>query len=62
MSLPASPRWRSLSAGNAYAKLEELGAALENGMKSAAQAAGVAVQFNRIRFDVLRIFHRRASA
>ncbi len=37
-----------LSAGNAYAKLEELGAALENGMKSAAQAAGVAVQFNRI--------------
>jgi len=37
-----------LSDGRAYAKLEELGAALENGMKAAAQAAGVAVQFNRI--------------
>src|SRR5277367_2723317 len=37
-----------LSAGNAYAKLEELGAALENGMKSAAREAGIAVQFNRI--------------
>jgi glutamate-1-semialdehyde 2,1-aminomutase len=37
-----------LSAGNAYAKLEELGAALESGMKSAAKAAGIAVQFNRI--------------
>ncbi len=37
-----------LSAGNAYAKLEELGAALESGMKAAAQAAGVAVQFNRL--------------
>jgi glutamate-1-semialdehyde 2,1-aminomutase len=37
-----------LSAGHAYAKLEELGAALESGMKAAAQTAGVAVQFNRI--------------
>jgi glutamate-1-semialdehyde 2,1-aminomutase len=37
-----------LSDGLAYAKLEELGAALENGMKAAAQAAGIAVQFNRI--------------
>jgi glutamate-1-semialdehyde 2,1-aminomutase len=30
-----------------YARLEELGAALEAGMKAAAQAAGVPVQFNR---------------
>jgi glutamate-1-semialdehyde 2,1-aminomutase len=37
-----------LSAGHAYAKLEELGAALEIGMKEAATAAGIAVQFNRI--------------
>jgi glutamate-1-semialdehyde 2,1-aminomutase len=37
-----------LSTGHAYAKLEELGAALENGMKAAARAAGIAVQFNRI--------------
>ncbi|HTA30363.1 MAG TPA: glutamate-1-semialdehyde 2,1-aminomutase [Candidatus Cybelea sp.] len=37
-----------LSAGNAYAKLEELGAVLESGMKAAAKSAGVAVQFNRI--------------
>jgi glutamate-1-semialdehyde 2,1-aminomutase len=37
-----------LAGGQAYAKLEALGAALENGMKEAARAAGVAVQFNRI--------------
>jgi glutamate-1-semialdehyde 2,1-aminomutase len=37
-----------LSAGGAYAKLEELGAALESGMKEAAKSAGIAVQFNRI--------------
>jgi glutamate-1-semialdehyde 2,1-aminomutase len=36
-----------LAASNAYARLEELGAALEAGMESAAKAAGVAVQFNR---------------
>ena len=36
-----------LAASNAYAKLEELGAALEEGMKSAAKTADVAVQFNR---------------
>jgi glutamate-1-semialdehyde 2,1-aminomutase len=36
-----------LAASDAYAKLEELGAALEAGMKSAAKSAGVAVQFNR---------------
>jgi glutamate-1-semialdehyde 2,1-aminomutase len=32
---------------DAYAKLEELGAQLETGMKDAAKAAGVPVQFNR---------------
>jgi len=37
-----------LSGGQAYAKLEELGAALEAGMKEAAKSAGVAVQFNRL--------------
>jgi glutamate-1-semialdehyde 2,1-aminomutase len=37
-----------LSSGHAYTKLEELGAALETGLKEAAQSAGVAVQFNRI--------------
>jgi glutamate-1-semialdehyde 2,1-aminomutase len=37
-----------LSDGQAYAKLEELGAAMESGMKAAAKAAGIAVQFNRI--------------
>jgi len=37
-----------LAAGTAYAKLEELGAALESGMKEAATSAGVPVQFNRI--------------
>jgi glutamate-1-semialdehyde 2,1-aminomutase len=37
-----------LSAGPAYAQLEELGAALESGMKEAARSAGIAVQFNRI--------------
>jgi glutamate-1-semialdehyde 2,1-aminomutase len=36
-----------LAASNAYAKLEELGAALEAGLKQAAKTAGVAVQFNR---------------
>ncbi len=36
-----------LSATNAYARLEQLGAQLEEGMRKAAQSAGVAVQFNR---------------
>jgi glutamate-1-semialdehyde 2,1-aminomutase len=36
-----------LAAGDAYTKLEQLGAALEAGMKSAAKSAGVPVQFNR---------------
>ncbi len=36
-----------LAAGDAYARLEELGAALEAGMKDAARSAGVPVQFNR---------------
>jgi glutamate-1-semialdehyde 2,1-aminomutase len=38
----------ALSDGRAYAKLEELGAALESGMTEAAKAAGIALQFNRI--------------
>jgi len=37
-----------LASGQAYAKLEELGATLESGMKDAAKAAGVPVQFNRL--------------
>jgi glutamate-1-semialdehyde 2,1-aminomutase len=37
-----------LSAGDAYAKLEETGAALEAGMKEAARSAKIPVQFNRI--------------
>jgi glutamate-1-semialdehyde 2,1-aminomutase len=37
-----------LADGRAYAKLEELGATLESGMKEAAKSAGVAVQFNRL--------------
>jgi glutamate-1-semialdehyde 2,1-aminomutase len=37
-----------LAGGAAYAKLEELGAALESGMKAAAKSAGLAMQFNRI--------------
>jgi glutamate-1-semialdehyde 2,1-aminomutase len=36
-----------LAASDAYTKLEELGAALEAGMKDAAKSAGVPVQFNR---------------
>ena len=36
-----------LAASDAYTKLEQLGAALEAGMKDAAKAAGVPVQFNR---------------
>jgi glutamate-1-semialdehyde 2,1-aminomutase len=36
-----------LEASNAYAKLEELGAALEAGLKDAAKAAGVPVEFKR---------------
>ena len=35
------------SSGSAYRKLEELGAALESGMKDAAKSAGVPVTFNR---------------
>ncbi len=37
-----------LFAGNAYEALEKLGAQLETGMKEAAKAAGVPVQFKRI--------------
>src|SRR5579872_440193 len=37
-----------LSRGDAYAKLEQLGSALEKGMKDAANKAKVPVQFNRI--------------
>jgi glutamate-1-semialdehyde 2,1-aminomutase len=36
-----------LSHGNAYARLEELGSILEAGLRNAAKAAGVPVQFNR---------------
>lgn len=36
-----------LAASQAYARLEELGAALEAGMEDAARSAGVSVQFNR---------------
>jgi glutamate-1-semialdehyde 2,1-aminomutase len=36
-----------LAASEAYARLEELGTALEAGMKDAAKSAGVPVQFNR---------------
>jgi len=44
-----------------YAKLEQLGAALEAGMKEAARSAGVPVRFNRCELDVLRLFHRRTG-
>lgn len=37
----------ALAAGNAYERLEQLGAALEAGLKDAAKQAGVPVQFNR---------------
>jgi glutamate-1-semialdehyde 2,1-aminomutase len=36
-----------LSNGNAYARLEQLGAMLESGMCGAAKSAGIPVQFNR---------------
>jgi len=36
-----------LRAGDAYRRLEELGAALETGLRGAAKSAGVPVQFNR---------------
>jgi glutamate-1-semialdehyde 2,1-aminomutase len=36
-----------LASGNAYERLETLGAVLESGLKVAARAAGVPVQFNR---------------
>jgi glutamate-1-semialdehyde 2,1-aminomutase len=39
---------KELSSTNAYAALEESGAALESGMKAAAQSAKIPVQFNRI--------------
>jgi glutamate-1-semialdehyde 2,1-aminomutase len=39
---------KELSSTNAYAALEESGAALETGMKSAAKSAKIPVQFNRI--------------
>ena len=37
----------ALAAGNAYERLEQLGAGLEAGLKDAAKQAGVPVQFNR---------------
>ena len=37
----------ALAASDAYARLEQLGAALEAGMKDTAKSAGVPVQFNR---------------
>ncbi|HWW02856.1 MAG TPA: glutamate-1-semialdehyde 2,1-aminomutase [Candidatus Acidoferrum sp.] len=37
----------ALAAGNAYERLEQLGASLEAGLKDAARQAGVPVQFNR---------------
>jgi glutamate-1-semialdehyde 2,1-aminomutase len=37
----------SLAAGDAYARLEQLGAMLEAGMNAAAKSAGVSVRFNR---------------
>ena len=37
-----------LADGNIYSKLEQLGAALEEGMSSAAKAAGIPVRFNRL--------------
>ncbi len=39
---------KELSSTNAYAALEESGAALETGMKNAAKSAKIPVQFNRI--------------
>jgi len=36
-----------LAASDAYTKLEQLGAALETGMRAAAKSAGIPVQFNR---------------
>jgi glutamate-1-semialdehyde 2,1-aminomutase len=36
-----------LAASNAYSRLEELGAALEEGLRNAAKSAGIPVQFNR---------------
>jgi glutamate-1-semialdehyde 2,1-aminomutase len=45
-----------LDGGRAYAKLEQLGAQLAAGMKDAAKAAGVPMQFNVVRLDVLRYF------
>jgi glutamate-1-semialdehyde 2,1-aminomutase len=36
-----------LAASNAYSRLEELGAALEAGLKDSAKSAGIPVQFNR---------------
>jgi glutamate-1-semialdehyde 2,1-aminomutase len=36
-----------LRGGDAYPKLEELGALLEEGMREAARSAGIPVQFNR---------------
>lgn len=39
---------RELATGRAYGRLEELGAMLEAGLRSAAQSAGVAMTFNRV--------------
>ena len=51
-----------LAASNAYAKLEQLGAALEAGMKDAAKSAGVPGAVQPLRLDVLRLLHQRAGA
>ena len=39
---------KELQSSSAYAQLEKIGGELESGMREAAKAAGVAVQFNRI--------------
>lgn len=39
---------RELSTRKAYAQLEEMGATLESGLRSAAQSAGVSMTFNRV--------------
>jgi glutamate-1-semialdehyde 2,1-aminomutase len=49
-----------LGKGDAYARLESLGAALEAGLKEAAEAAGIPVRFKPVWLDVLRVLYRAA--
>ena len=51
-----------LAASDAYAKLEELGAALEAGMKDAAKVRRRAGAVQPLRLNVLRLLHERAGA